>query len=208
MVQKIDLRKDWKHLYNPSARHPELITVPPLRYLMIDGKGSPNTSVEYQEAVTTLFPMAYAIKFAIKKREGIDYSVMPLEGQWWGTPEEMLTFTEDDKEKWSWTAMILQPDWVSKDLYNEILFDEVNRKRLPAIEKVRLDTLDEGLSVQMMHIGPYATEAPTSEAMHRFAHQQGYKLSGHHHEIYLKDPRRTSPEKLMTVLRHPLTWQG
>jgi hypothetical protein len=203
--QKIDLRKEWKHLYNPSAKKPELILVPPLQYLMIDGKGNPNISQEYRHAIATLFPLSYALKFALKKEQGIDYSVMPLEGLWWGTPQDMTSFSDQDKEKWSWTAMIMQPDWVTPDLFNQIVASQGKKKDLPALEKVRFESLDEGWAVQMMHIGPYEAEETTSLAIHNYAHTQGYSLRGHHHEIYLKDPSRTAPDKLKTILRQPVS---
>ncbi len=177
--------------------------VPPLTYIMVDGEGDPNTSQQYQDAIQVLYALSYTLKFAIKRGEAqVDYVVMPLEGLWW--VDEMDEFDIDDKDAWKWTSMILQPEPVTPELFAEA-FEEVQKKKnLPALEKARLEELHEGLSAQIMHIGPYAEETPTIEKLHSFIRDNGYELSGKHHEIYLGDPRRAAPEKLKTVIRQPM----
>jgi hypothetical protein len=202
MPDKIDLRKDWKQLYNPSAKEPGLVDVPPLNFLMLDGHGNPNTAPEYQEVVSALFSLSYALKFAIKKARGIDYAVMPLEGLWW--VPDMTQFSTDRKDDWDWTMMILQPEWVDAALVANLTPETAHKKKQPLIGQVRFESYHEGLSVQLMHIGPYSAEGPNIARMHAFAPGQGCQVAGKHHEIYLSDVRTTAPEKLKTILRQPV----
>jgi hypothetical protein len=203
MKDKIDHKKELKHLYKPSKKNPEIIEVPEMNFLMIDGKGNPNTSKEYSEAVSALYSLAYSIKFNIKKTTGVNYAVMPLEGLWW--VEDMDDFSTDSKEDWLWTMMIMQPDLVTSELIEENRETVIKKKSLPKLGNIYFQPYNEGLSVQLMHIGPYADEAPNISRMHQFAFDQGYKLAGKHHEIYLNDPNRTAPENLKTVLRQPIS---
>lgn len=199
---KVDLKKDLKHLYNPSAIEVSVVDVPPMNFLMVNGTGNPNTSQEYQQAMEALFSLSYALKFRVKKSIGVDYAVMPLEGLWW--TDEPSQFSMSNKTIWKWTAMIMQPEYVAAEMVAEAL-DEVREKEgSPALERVRFETYHEGLSAQIMHIGPYAAEEPTIARLHNFIRGSGYEMSGKHHEIYLNDPRRTAPEKLKTVLRQPI----
>ncbi len=204
MSTKIDFKKEWKHLYRPSAKQPVIVEVPPLNYLMIDGKGNPNTSQAYQDAMQTLFPVSYALKFASKKTLGKDYVVPPLEGLWWGTPQGQTRFSAADKALWSWTSLMMVPDFISAEMVMETIASVKESKQPPAIDKVRFETLQEGLSVQVMHIGPFEDEGPTAENMHAFAAEQGYTLTGKHHEIYLSDFRKVDPTKNKVILRHPI----
>jgi len=199
---KVDLKKDLKHLYNPSAKEVSVVDVPPMNFLMIDGAGDPNVSPEYQQAMETLFSLSYALKFRVKESKGIDYVVMPLEGLWW--TDDPSQFSMTNKDIWKWTAMIMQPDYVTPELFEEVLAEIRRKKNLPALDRVRFEAYHEGLSVQIMHIGPYAAEEPTIARLHRFLRENGYDFNGKHHEIYLSDPRRTVPEKLKTVLRQPI----
>ncbi len=201
-MEKIDFRKTLKELYYPP-RKPVIIEILELQYLMIDGKGYPETSQEYQDAIEALYPVAYTLRFALKKKEILDFKVMPLEGLWWA--EDMAIFQIDSrKDEWLWTSMIMQPKAVTQDHFNEAL-DTVQAKKNPvALPKMRLETYHEGKAVQVMHIGPYSEEGPVIEEMHQYAMSQGYKLTGKHHEIYLSDFRRTAPEKLRTVIRQPI----
>jgi hypothetical protein len=198
----LDYKKELKHLYRPSAKAFVVIDVPPMNFLMIDGHGDPNTAREYQEAVEALYAVAYALKFMSKKEKEMDYVVPPLEGLWWA--EHMEAFTTADKSAWDWTMMIMQPEWVTQDMFEKALKQVEKKKDLPALSKLRLEAYHEGLSVQILHIGPYDAEAPTIAGMHAFAAENGYQLAGKHHEIYLGDPRRVAPEKLKTVLRQPV----
>jgi hypothetical protein len=201
-MDKIDLKKEQKEFYNPPSKNPVLVEIPPMKYLMVDGHGDPNTAVEYTLALEAVFGLSYSIKFAVKKRQGIDYGVMPLEGLWWS--EDMSSFVNADKSAWDWTAMIRQPDFIEYDLVEEIRA-EVAKKSNPAwLGKLRFDLIHEGMCVQMMHLGPFTTEGPHIAWMHRFAQEQGCALNGKHHEIYLSDFRRTAPEKLRTVIRQPI----
>jgi hypothetical protein len=202
-MAKIDLKKELKHLYKPSAKEVVVVDVPPMSFLMIDGSGDPNTAQEYQDAVETLYAVAYALKFAVKKgEEAIDYAVMPLEGLWW--TDDMSDFSVDNKDIWKWTAMIMQPEYVTQDQVDETLPQVEKKKNPAALSKLRFEIFHEGLSVQVMHIGPWSAEGPTVERMHNFAKENGYELRGRHHEIYLSDPRRTAQERLKTVVRQPV----
>ena len=209
----LDLKKDLKALYQPSAKKVEILKVPKLQFAMIDGaieKGSePGKSPLFAEATQALYSISYTLKFMLKKRKtnAIDYPVMALEGLWW-VEDGMFDITI--KDNWFYTLMILQPEVITKDIFAEGL-EQVRKKKgdLPAISKLRLAKFEEGLCMQVMHIGPYATEPATIERMRAFASENGYRdrvgpLNGKHHEIYLGDPRKADPAKLKTVLRHPL----
>ena len=200
-LKVLDLKKDLKHLYNPSTKGVVLVDVPEMQFLMIDGMGDPNTAQEYSDAVSALYSMAYTLKFLIRKELGIDYPVMPLEGLWW--VEDMRAFSVDKKNDWLWTMMIMQPDIVTLEHFQEALKQVEQKKPYPGLSKIRLERFAEGLAAQIMHIGPYATEKPTVEKIHTFIQEQSYSLSGKHHEIYLGDPRKAAPEKLKTVVRQP-----
>ncbi len=202
-MEQIDLKKKWKELYSSSAREVAIVDVPKMSFLSIDGAGDPNTSQEYQEAVETLFSVSYAIKFIVKKSsEAIDYAVMPLEGLWW--VDDMSKFSIKNKNAWQWTAMIMQPDFVSEELVKKATDQAGKKKKLPALAKLRFQSFHEGLSAQIMHIGPYAEEPPTIEKLHGFIESNGYRMNGKHHEIYLSDPRKAAPEKMKTVIRQPI----
>jgi hypothetical protein len=192
--------EEFKRLYSPSAKECVLLEVPSMQFLMVDGKGDPNTSQEYQQAIEVLYSLAYTLKFMLKKRGGPDFKVMPLEGLWWTEGEG---FDAANKDAWLWTAMIRQPDFVTAAMIEEASAQAKAKRELPALARTRFESFDEGLSAQIMHIGPYADEGPTIERLHAFIHEQGFELSGKHHEIYLGDPRRAAPEKLKTVLRQP-----
>ena len=202
-MEKIDLRKEWKHLYKPSPKKVEIVDVPQMNFLMIDGRGDPNTSQEFQEAVEALFGVSYTAKFMVKKGEtAIDYSVMPLEGLWW--MDNMAEFSIERKHEWKWTAMIMQPEYVSADLLQAAMAQVEKKKNPAALSKLRFESYQEGEAAQIMHIGPFAEEGPTIAKIHQFIEDNGYALSGKHHEIYLSDFRRAAPEKLKTVIRQSL----
>lgn len=206
-MDKIDLRKELKHLYNPSSRQVGIVEVPRMQFAMIDGEiepgKSPGTSPSYQEAVEALYSVSYTLKFMSKqnKENPIDYTVMALEGLWWVEDKE---FEITKPEGWRWTAMVMQPDLVNAAMFSKALDQLRKKKDLPALEKLRLEPFEEGLSMQIMHIGPYAEETPTIEKMKAFAVENGFSPIGKHHEIYLGDPRKADPAKLKTVLRQPV----
>ena len=211
-MKTLDLKKQFKHLYQPSAKKVEAIQVPKLQFAMIDGaieKGSePGKSPMFAEATQALYGISYTLKFTIKKRKtnAVDYPVMALEGLWW-VEDGMFDITV--KDNWFYTLMIMQPDVVTKDLFEEAR-EQVRKKKgdSPALGKLKLAQFEEGLCAQIMHIGPYATEPATIDRMREFMKENGYRdrvgLGGKHHEIYLGDPRKADPAKLKTVLRHPL----
>jgi hypothetical protein len=174
-VDKIDFKKELKHLYNPLPKVAMVVDVPPLTFLMIDGQGDPNTATAYKEAVEALFSLSYALKFIVKKDLGVDYAVMPLEGLWW--VEDMSRFSLDDKSAWQWTAMIMQPEYIVVDLVEAARRQVAKKKLLPALPRLRLETFHEGQAAQMMHLGPYAAEAPTIERLHQFIAARGGSTS-------------------------------
>lgn len=201
-MERIDLKKDLKHLYRPSAKEIVQVDVPPLNYLMVDGAGDPNTSKEFFDAVEALFMVAYAIKFMIKQgASAIDYGVMPLEGLWW--TGDMAKFSITDKSAWQWTAMIMQPSWVAPELVAQAIADVRRRRNPPAISRLRLESLAEGLCAQILYVGPFAEEGPVIERLHQFIDSRG-RRTGKHHEVYLSDMRRTDPSKWKTILRQPM----
>lgn len=200
-MDKVDLKKELKDLYQASAKEVAAIEVPDMNFLMVDGQGAP-ASLEYQQALEALFPLAYALKFMAKKSQGVDYGVMPLEGLWW--VDDMTKFSVERKDEWKWTAMIMQPKYITEDLFKEAV-EEVRKKKAPAVlDKVRFESYHEGKAAQIMHIGPYSAEGPTIQKLHAFIKESGHELSGKHHEIYLSDVRKTAPEKLKTIIRQPL----
>ena len=202
-MKKIDLKKEYSSLYKASSTKIEFVTVPKLKYLMIDGKGDPNNSPLFQNAVSTLYSVAYTLKFMFKKGEQqIDYGVMPLEGLWW--TDDMNNFSMQDKSNWKWTLMIQQPEFITDKSFQEAKALAAKRKELPMLDEIRLEDITEGLCAQILYIGPYAEETNTIIKLHDFIKNNAYKLQGKHREIYLNDMRRTAPEKLKTIIRQPI----
>ena len=203
-MAKIDYKKELKHLYQPSAKEVEIVEVPQMNFLMIDGEGDPNTSQAFQDAVGALYSLAYTLKFMIKKGAvGIDYGVMPLEGLWW--VDDMAQFSIDKKDEWKWTLMIMQPELVTRELFEEAV-EEVRKKKNPvSLSNIRFESFCEGKAAQIMHNGPFSEEGPTIEKVHTFIKENNYNRSGKHHEIYLSDMRKTAPKKLKTIIRQPMT---
>jgi hypothetical protein len=200
-MKKIDLKKDLKRLYQPSAKVPVAVVVPVMNFLMIDGQGDPNTSPFYQEAVEALFSVAYAIKFKVKKTLAIDYGVLPLEGLWWA--DDMAAFSVEDKSDWKWTMMIMQPEFVSTALVRDTIAEVKKKTELPALAQLRFVPFTEGKAVQILHVGPFTAEGPTVDKVHAFIDSVG-KRSGKHHEIYLSDIRKADPAKWKTIIRQPM----
>jgi len=206
-VNKIDLRKELGHLYQPPAKQVSVIEVPRFQFAMIDGEiepgASPGVSPAFQQALEALYGISYTLKFMSKQRKEnpVDYTVMALEGLWWVEGGE---FDINKPEGWRWTAMMLQPDHITREMYAEALAQLRKKKPGPALDRLRLEPFHEGLCMQIMHIGPYAEEPRTIAKMRQFASQNGYAVHGKHHEIYLGDPRRADPAKLKTVLRQPI----
>ncbi|MFH2104122.1 MAG: GyrI-like domain-containing protein [Chloroflexota bacterium] len=211
-MQKLDLKKDLKHLYAPPAQKIEAVDVPAMNFVMIDGAiepdKAPGTSPRFHEHMQALYGAAYTLKFMAKKRpqDPVDYPVMALEGLWW---VEDGTFDIQKPGNWKYTLMIMKPDLVTPAMFTEALAQLRKKKGdQPGYARLRLERFHEGLCVQAMHIGPYADEPATIARMAQFMQDNGYQdqigLGGKHHEIYLGDPRRGDPAKLKTVLRHPV----
>ena len=200
-MKKIDLKKDLKHLYQPSAKEVVPVEVPAMNFLMIDGRGDPNKEKSYQEAVEALFSVSYAIKFKVKKTLAIDYGVLPLEGLWWAG--DMAKFSVEDKAGWKWTMMIMQPEFVNASMVRETIAEVKKKKDLPALAALRFETFNEGKAAQTLHVGPFAAEGPTVARVHAFIDAAG-KRSGKHHEIYLSDIRKADPARWKTIIRQPL----
>ena len=203
----IDYKITEKALYQPKTT-PSIIDVPEMAFIAIDGKGNPNTNAEYAAAVEVLYGMSYAIK--MNNKAILEYVVLPLEGLWWTTGG--ITVDYINKENFHWISMIRQPDFVTPEIFESA--KSVLSKKKPALDlsKARLINLAEGLCVQAMHIGPYDDEPATIFGMEKYAAENGYIIdineTRHHHEIYLSDPRKAAPEKLKTIIRHPVKKRG
>jgi hypothetical protein len=206
-MKKLDLKKQFKHLYRPSAKSVGLVDVPPLQFCMIDGMVAAGVSVDsapdFANAMDALYGISYTLKFACKKRadDPIDYPVMALEALW---SVESGDFQFDRAEPWYFTAMIMQPDFIGEEMYEEGRSQLAAKKPDLDLDGLRLERFHEGPSVQIMHIGPYADEQRSLDLMGAYASERGFTMHGKHHEIYIGDPRRAKPENLKTVLRHPV----
>jgi hypothetical protein len=195
-----DLKKQLKHLYQLSAGEVAVVEVPAMNFLMIDGSGDPNGAT-YTDAVGALYAVAYTLKFMLKKRDAArDYTVMPLEGLW-RTKEGTLWY-ETDRADWFWTTMIMQPEEITEEMFEQAR-SEVERKKRLDLARVRFEAFPEGRAVQVLHSGPYSEERSTIERLHAYMEQSGWRVNGRHHEIYLTDPFRTAPERLRTIIRQP-----
>ena len=203
-MEKIDYKKELKHLYKSSDKNVEVVEVPQMSFLLIGGEGDPNTSQSFQDAIDVLYPLSYTLKFIIKRGEiGIDYGVLPLEGLWWA--DDMSSFSVKNKENWKWTLMIMQPELVKKEMVVKAI-EEVRKKKNPvALPLVRFESFAEGKAAQIMHIGPFSEEGPTVEKLHALIGDSGSQRIGKHHEIYLSDIRRAAPEKWKTIIRQPMS---
>ncbi len=201
-MEKIDFRKSLKELYSPSPNAFAIVTVRPMMFIKIDGQGDPNSAADYASGVSWLYSVSYAMKFASKKSLQRDYTIPPLEALWWA--KDMKAFAEGKKDDWHWTQMIMVPDFIPAEMRDAAL-EQAGKKLGPAPRTLRFETFDEGLSVQIMHIGSYADEAPTIRRMHEeFLPANGLAPNGLHHELYLSDPRRVASAKLKTIIRQPV----
>lgn len=204
-MSKIDYKKDFKAWYKAPEKGCVFIDIPPLQYLMIDGAGDPNTAPAFHAAVEALYGIAYTIKFSAKKSGiGPEYSIAPLDGLWWCEGMEEGCFDPENRSLWRWTLMLVQPAHIDGAMLHSAVAQMDAKGKKGPFGDLRLATLEEGPCIQTLHVGPYSDEAPSIAAMHRHIEDQGYVPHGRHHEIYLSDPRRTSPEKLKTILRQPV----
>ncbi len=204
-----DFKKEYKEFYMPKSK-PSIVRVPPMRYIAVRGKGDPNQEDgEYSAAVGLLYGIAFTIKMSRMGDHRIDgyfdFVVPPLEGFWWQEGVHSIDYAH--KDRFRWISVIRLPDFVSKTDFDWAV-EEAARKKKADFSKAEYFSYDEGLCVQCMHIGPYDDEPATVDLMHRFIAEQGYTLDitdqRMHHEIYLSDARKTMPEKLKTVIRHPI----
>lgn len=201
-MTKVDFKKT---LESYKAKHAKfaIMDIPKLQYLMIDGYGDPNTSKEFSDAVAALYPIAYKLKFKSKIELEKDFVVMPLEGLWWSNDMSVFTSARD-KSQWNWTLMIMQPDWITQEFFAKTLA-EVKSDISPSLGRVRLESLEEGVCVQTLHIGSYDDETELLATMHdQFIPSNGFQMTKKHHEIYLSDARKVEPHKLRTILRQPV----
>ncbi len=206
-MKKIDLRRELKHLYTPSARKVEVVKVSKFTFVMVDGRiepgALPGTSAAFGAAVEAIYGVSFTLKFMSKLRpkNPIDYGVMALEGLWWVDSGE-LDFGKP--EPWNFTLMVMQPKHITQAMLREAVGRVREKRDSPALAGLRLEGFAEGLCLQIMHLGPYSDEPRTIELMKAFARENRYAVRGKHHEIYLGDPRRARPEKLRTILRQPV----
>ena len=202
-MAKLDLKKTHKQLFAPKEGVFTVLDIPEFNYLMIDGEGDPNTSPQFKDAFSLLYGVAYTIKFMISKRDKAnDYVVPPPEGLWWS--DNMASFCDARKDEWKWTLILMQPEFVTPELFAEGVENFKKKKKITGDVPVRLEALKEGKVVQTMYLGSYADEGPVIASMHAYIKNNGYALTGKHHEIYLNDPQRVAPEKLKTILRQPI----
>lgn len=207
-MQILELKKIHKTLFTASAKAPQLVDVPRLNFLRIDGAiepgHGPSDSPLFSENLAALYGASYTLKFMFKQRAEnlVDYPVMALEGLWW---VEDGRFDINIKDNWFYTVQIMQPDLVTPEIFAEALVKLRKKKgEMEAFSRLRLEPFHEGLAFQMLHLGPYAAEPATVEKMDAYLQAEGLQKRGHHHEIYLGDPMRSDPAKLKTILRHPV----
>ena len=207
-MEKLDLRKQYKNLYQPSAKDVVLVDVPEFHFVMLDGivraGEKVNASPEFTQAMEALYGISYTLKFASKlsKVNSIDYTVMAVEALWWVKGDD---FEFEKIEDWYFTAMMMQPNHITQAMFEEARNQLAKKRPNPALGKLRFNTFKEGQSIQVMHIGPYSAEPATIDRMKTFMKAKNLERNGKHHEIYLGDPRRADPAKLKTVLRQPVT---
>lgn len=200
---KIDLKKELD-AYRARRGEFRVVEVPPMRYLMLDGHGDPNSSPMFSESIESLYPVAYAMKFASKRELGRDYVVPPLEGLWWA--DDMTAFTSArDTSAWEWTLMLMVPEWLDGAAFAAAVARVRAKSGAPRLDEVRFEALAEGVCVQTLHVGSFDDEGPVLDRMHHeIIPERGLRPVGSHHEIYLSDFRRVVPEKQRTILRQPV----
>lgn len=203
MAEKVDLKRTLPAYQARKGRF-DTVDLPAMTYLMIDGQGDPNSSPAFATAVEALYPIAYGLKFASRRALDRDYVVMPLEGLWWADDHASFT-THRDKSRWSWTLMILQPEWIDHALFEDARATASERKPGGRLSDVRFETFAEGVCVQTLHVGAFDDEAPVLARMHdEVIPAQGLRMTGRHHEIYFSDPRKGDPARRRTILRQPV----
>lgn len=202
-MDKTDFKKSLDAYHAQRGRF-RIVDVPDLQYLMIDGHGDPNASPAFVAAVEALYPVAYTLKFASKRDAGRDYVVPPLEGLWWAEDMDSFTTTRD-KSRWDWTLLIMVPEWIDRGMFTAAVERVAAKNGAARLEDVRLEPLSEGRCVQTLHVGSFDDEGDVLGRLHHeFIPDNGLRMVGRHHEIYLSDFRRVPPEKQRTILRQPV----
>lgn len=205
-ARNYDIKRERRDLYGARAGRFDVVEVPPLWFLLADGGGDPNSSVEYRTVVEALYTLSYTVRALAKAELGRPHTVGPLEGLWYA--DDLSVFTARDKDAWRWTMLIVQPEWVTEDMFFTAVDKVKTTKPRVSVDRVRFEARTEGPAVQTLHVGPYDDEGPTIARMHEeIIPARGLVADGHHHEIYLSDPRKTAPDRLRTILRQPVaTW--
>jgi hypothetical protein len=198
-MEKLDLTKMPGYYYKAKP-HPEVVNLAAGQFLTITGKGAPESEA-FSSSVEALYPVAYGIKKQCKDA-GMDFGVPKLEGLWW--VEGNQPPLETPREEWHWKLMIRMPDFATEAQHARAVNDVETKKKRPLAREVKFELFDEGTAVQMLHTGPYANEPESLALMEAFILAGGYTMVGQHHEIYLSDPFKTAPERLRTILRHPV----
>ena len=203
-MKKVNHIKEYSQIYTQPKNKINLVDVPTLNFLMIDGTGDPTDNPDYSEAVSALYAVAYKLKFTIKKGpRAIDYKVMPLEGLWWA--EDITLFNLENRSNWQWRMMIMQPEYITEDLFKKTVTSVKEKKELPKLDDLRFEPYHEGLGMQIFHLGPYGEgERETINKLHAYIEAEGYHRVGKHHEIYFNSPLRTAPQNLKTIIRQPV----
>lgn len=202
-MSKLDLKKELKEFYKASAKKPNIIDVPEGKFVTITGRGAPGGAA-YQAALNALYTAAYTLKFKCKA-EGKDFTVMTLEGLWWWDDPSITDVSKaPPMEEWNWKSIIRMPDFVTEEMIKAVSEEVREKKGIEEVNKIKLETFHEGLSAQILHIGPYSEEGPTVKRLHDFIKENGYKMRGLHHEVYMSDPRRVPPERWKTIIRQPV----
>lgn len=203
-MNKLDFKQINKPFYTPKAGRPEILSIPNMQFASISGEGDPNTSSSFQDAIKALYSLVYGLKFS-RKKAGLepDFTIGALEGLWWTKSGKQ--YDVGAKGDWQWTLMIWLPEFITASEFTQFVAKLSVSKPNPMLASARLIMFEEGQVVQILHIGPYDAEQPSVQLMHAFAADQGFAQSGKHHEIYLGDPRRSAPEKLRTIIRHPIS---
>jgi hypothetical protein len=197
-----DRRKEFNRLYRSSEDTVEVVDVPAMNFLFIEGPGEGDPYQDFRDSIEALYTISYALKIVIGKSAiGFEYSVMPLEALRWTEDSGSTPGTSGSKQ---WRLMIVQPEYVGEDLFQEVL-KKVRLKISPRkISQIRFEQFAEGLSAQIMHVGPYSEETESLNRLHQFIREKGFRMRGRHHEIYLTDPGKVLPSQLRTILRQPI----
>lgn len=198
-MEKLDLKKKYKAYYS-ATKTPTLLDVPPVTCLAITGQGEP-AGESFNNKIEVLYSLAYGVK-KLSKLQTRDFTVPPMGGLWWFNGSKSVL--EVDPGEWNWKLLIHLPDFVKPKTVEEARTEVLKKKKLHLVKEIVFEKFEEGKSIQILHIGPYSAEEPTVEKIRELMKKQNLKQNGHHHEIYISDPKKVSPEKLRTIIRYPV----